>query len=272
MQDPAYFDAVRAHYERGDIAAAILEALRAAGKDLAALIPDDLAPYTYLQQFGKAGTLALAQFAGIQAGERVLDVGSGLGGPARTLAAALGCDVTGLDLTPSSCEAATTLTARAGLGHRVRFQTGNALAMPFTDGAFDVVWTEQFAMHVADKERLYREVHRVLRPGGRLVLREFFAGPVAPLHYPVPWDRDGTISHLWPAERVWALLGEIGFRECAVRDLTREALARHQQAPPPEQGAARLLFGDALGPSLATLARNYAEGRLLLIQAVFERA
>ena len=274
-----HFQAVSAHYTRPDFGAAILDALRAAGKDLDALTADDVAPFTHLAGRPKAGTVALARQAGLQPGLAVLDVGSGLGGPARTLATEFGCRVTGLDLTAEFVRTATMLSERVGLGEQVSFQQGNALELPFPAASFDVVWTEQFAMHVADKERLYQQFHRVLRPSGRFAMREFIAGPVEPLHFPVPWARDPTISFLWRAEAVRTALTAAGFAELAWEDLTAAEIAQRRQPPAAEQSppstpttGGEILQGADRGVIQQNLLRNYSEGRLLIVQAVYQRA
>jgi MPBQ/MSBQ methyltransferase len=271
------FQGVSAHYGRADLSEPIFEALRAAGKDLNALTAADLAPFTHLTGRPKVATMELARLAGLQSGMHVLDLGSGLGGPAHTLATEFGCRVTGLELTESLVRTATMLTARVGLGDQVAFQHGNALEMPFGDASFDVVWHEQFAMHIEDKERLYREVRRVLRPGGRLAMREFLAGPVQPLHFPMPWTTDGAISFLWPEAELRALLGRLGFAELAWDDLTAGDLERRRAAAggSPTAITGGQLFQKACGDDWAQVqqnfARNYAEGRLQVVQAVFQR-
>src|SRR5918997_5681115 len=105
---------VGAHYGRGDLATRILEALRAAGKDPDDLAIEDLTPIDQLHARGRGATLALARLAGITPGMRVLDVGGGLGGPARTLASEFGCAVEVLDITEEFCRAGAMLTARTG--------------------------------------------------------------------------------------------------------------------------------------------------------------
>ena len=153
-------------------------------------------------------------------GTRVLDVGGGFGGPARTLAVEFGCLVTTVDLTDSYVRAAQALTARMGLDDRVSHHVGNALALPFPDGAFDLVWTQNSGMNIADKERLYAGFHRVLRPGGRLALQEPMAGPVAPLLYPVMWARDASTSFLRAPAEMRAVIEAAGFRARAWDDVT----------------------------------------------------
>ena len=124
--------------------------------------------------------MRLARLAAPGPGTRVLDVGGGFGGPARTLAVEFGCRVTVVGLTESYVRAAKMLTARIRIDDRVSHHVGNAPALPFPDGAFDMVWTQNSGMNIADKERLDAGLHRVLRPGGLLALQELMAGPVQP--------------------------------------------------------------------------------------------
>ncbi len=142
---------VSEHYGHGDLAAKILEALRAASKDPDALTTEDLAPVDQLHARGREATLEFAHLAGITARMRVLDVGGGLGGPARTLASEFGCAVEVLDLTEEFCRTGTTLTTHRGLGDLVSFRHGSALEIPYPDDAgFDVAWTQHSSMNIAD--------------------------------------------------------------------------------------------------------------------------
>ena len=268
--------AVSEHYGRGDLGAAILAGVRAAGKDPDALTPDDLAPATEFHIRGKEATLELARLAGLRAGMHVLDVGGGLGGPARTLASEIGCRVTVLDLTEEYCRVGEALTARTGLGDRVTFRHGNALEMPFADGSFDVLWTQHSSMNIADKERLYAEARRVLRPGGGLALHEVMAGTAAPIHLPVPWARDAAISFLRQLSAVRSLLTNMGFTELAWVDVSAPSLAWFRQRVAtldagglPPLGI-HLLLGDDFGTMFRNMVRNLDEGRITVIQGVFE--
>jgi ubiquinone/menaquinone biosynthesis C-methylase UbiE len=161
-----YAHAINQHYGQAELSTKILTALRAAGKDLEALTRDDLGSFDELHDGGREGARELARLAGLRPGMHVLDIGSGLGGPARTLAAEYGCQVTGLDLAEEFCQAAEMLTTRVGLSDRVTFRQRDALHLPFAPGSFDVVWTQYALMNIADKARLVQEAHRVLRPGG----------------------------------------------------------------------------------------------------------
>lgn len=279
MATPVAPQSINQRYGRSDLAAAILAAVRAAGKDPDALTVDDLAPVDQFHTRGKAATLELAHCAGLGAGMKVLDVGSGIGGPARTLAPEFGCVVTVLDLTEEYCRTRDILTARASLSDRVPFRHGSALDMPFADAHFDAVWTQHSSMNIADKERLYTETVRVLRPGGRLALHKIMAGPVSPIHFPVPWARDPAISFLRPPEAIHALLLGIGFREIVWMNKATAALEWFQQrlaatasAPggPPPLGL-HLLLGADFGTMFHNQVRNLQEQRVTAMQGVFAR-
>ncbi|MEW6636723.1 MAG: methyltransferase domain-containing protein [Actinomycetota bacterium] len=266
---------VSAHYGRIDLVERIITALRAAGKDPEALEAEDLAPVDQLHTRGREATLKLARLAGARSGMRVLDVGGGLGGPARTLASEFGCAVEVLDVTEELCLAGAALTARTGLSHLVRFQHGSALEMPYQEASFDLAWTQHSSMNIADKARLYSEIRRVLKPGGRLALHEIMAGQTCPIRLPVPWAREPGISHLERPERIRTLILASGFRELAWTDETtlaaewfRKRASRHRESP---ALSPHLLFGPDFPEMLENQARNLQEGRISILYAIFER-
>jgi SAM-dependent methyltransferase len=263
--------AVADHWGREGLAESMLAALAAAGKDLAALTVDDLAVTDQFHGGGKPATLRLARLLDPQPGERVLDVGGGLGGPARTLAVEFGCHVTVVDLTESYVRAARVLTTRLGLDDRVSHHVGDALDLRFDAGAFDVVWTQNSGMNIADKERLYAGFQRVLRPGGRLALQEPMAGPTQPVVFPLMWANDPSGNFLRTPAEMRALIARAGFVERAWADVTEEAAAPASAESVPPHSAQRLIMGDALDAILRANHRNRTERRLVSVQALFER-
>lgn len=273
------YRSVGEHYARGDLAAVILAALDEAGKDPDSITARDLTPVDQLHTRGKDATLELARLASVTHEMRVLDVGGGLGGPARTLAGEIGCSVEVLDVTEEFCRAGEMLTTRTGLGDLVSFRHASALDMPHPDASFDAVWMQHSSMNIADKERLFAEIQRVLRPGGRLALHEIMAGPVAPIHFPVPWARGPEISFPRPPEEIRALITGIGFEESAWVNETASSLRWFRErlaAPDAASGelpplGLHLVLGADVGQMFRNLARNLQEDRVVVVQGVFER-
>jgi len=216
-------DAVASHYAGGgDLSSAIADSLRKAGKAMDRLTTADLATVDEFHIRGRKATLELAGHLNLDASSRVLDIGSGLGGPARTLAETFDCHVTGIDLTREFCEAATTLSAWVGLSDRVDFRHGDATRLPFDDASFDAAMTLHVAMNIAAKDRMYAEARRVLKPGGRFVVYDVLQGEGGEVLYPVPWAREPSISHLATPAAMSSLLSDAGFRVAKVEDSTEQ--------------------------------------------------
>jgi sarcosine/dimethylglycine N-methyltransferase len=271
MHDVTDMAAISAYWGRDGLEEAILEALAASGKDLDALTIDDLAALDQFHSGGKGATIRLARLAHLSPGTRVLDIGGGLGGPARTLAVEFGCQVTVIDLTASYVRAAEMLTARLGLGDRVTHHIGNALGLPFEAGTFDVVWTQNSGMNIADKPRLYAGFRRVLCSGGRLALQEPMAGPVQPPIFPVMWARDQTTSFLQTPAEMRRLIEAEGFRTRVWDDVTLETAGSGPGAAEPTHNIQTLVMGDALAAITKAGRRNREEKRIVMVQAVLDR-
>lgn len=268
---------VAGHYGRSGLGEAILQALRDAGKDPERFTLDDLAAVDEFHIRGRQATEELVRLAAFTAGARVLDVGCGIGGPSRQLAQACGCKVTGLDLTAEYCHTARMITERTGLDHLVDYHQGDALDMPFEDRSFDGVWTQHVTMNIPDKEALFRECRRVLRPGGRIALYEILANENGGgLHYPVPWAREPSISFVATEPAMRRALAAAGFEITVWNDVTRpgqawfaQMLDRVRTTGRPPIGL-HLLLGADFGTMAANVLRNLEEERLSIVQVVAE--
>lgn len=268
---------IQEHYAKPDLAKRILAALEQSGKDIDRLTTEDLALIDEFHIRGRAATLELARSAGLDSSKNVLDIGSGLGGSSRCLAREFGCQVTGIDLTEEYCRVAEMLTERVGLSAHVEYLQGDALELPFADGTFDVVWTEHASMNIPDKPRLYREMHRVLKPQGTLAMHDILAGPARPVHFPVPWAREPESSFLVTPDELRRLLGHAGFRIVDwwdTTDASREWFAALSEKMRTE-GLPPLGFHLLLGPEFKQMGhnqrRNLEEGRIVLAEVIAKK-
>ncbi|MDA0340940.1 MAG: class I SAM-dependent methyltransferase, partial [Proteobacteria bacterium] len=272
----------RGHYAGDGLMDRLVAALVEMGHD-----PDDppAEAVSQLDQMhirGAAATTELHDAMGIGPDDSVLDVGCGIGGPARALATRLGCPVTGLDLTPDFCACARELNYLLGVEDLVEIVEGSALDMPFDDESFDAVVTQHASMNIEDKAALYREIARVLEPGGRFGFYDIMQGPGGDVHYPAPWAVNPEISFLAEPDAVKALIEAAGLRQLKWEDVSEKGLAwMAEQKAAREAKAARGEADGPTGPSvlmrhgaaekLRNIARNLHEGRIVTILGVFEK-
>ena len=259
---------VAAHYGQDGLAGRVLAAIEQSGLDPAAPKVEDLAPVDEFHIGGRPATLHFAEMLGFQAGSRLLDLGCGLGGAARFIAAAYDCHVTGLDLTPAYIEVAQLLSERSG-ADSVSFQVGSALATPFEAEAFDGAYTIHVAMNIHDRAGLYREAARVLTPGAVFGAYDVMKGPAEGLAYPVPWAETAETSHLTSPDEMRGLLEEAGFEVTGFADRRQFAIdyfeqmrARMDESGPPPLGT-HLLMGANFKQKLANMRANLTENRVV---------
>lgn len=266
--DDAMNEVSRFYGGAGQFVAAIASALETAGVDRATLRTTDLAPVDEFHIRGRAATMEIVEALGLAGDAHVLDLGSGLGGPARALAELAGCRVTGIDLTPEFCEAATALSEWTGLSDRTSFHVGDATHTGLPDASGDAAMTVHVAMNIADKPALCAEAFRVVRPGGRFVVYDVLQGEGGDVHYPVPWANDSSTSFLATPGQMRDHLVAAGFEVLSEVDSSDESLTWFQQmrarierdGPPPVTFAAFL--GDAFGRMAANQVANLAERRI----------
>jgi sarcosine/dimethylglycine N-methyltransferase len=263
---------MKTHYSARDIESRILAAVRAAGLNPEQrLSPDDLAALDHFHTGGLRASQELQELARIRAEDRVLDIGAGLAGPARMLASALGCHVDCLELSPDYCAGAVLLNRLTGLENRIEVHRGSALDQPFADGTFDVVWMQNVGMNIADKRKLYVEIHRVLKPGGRFAFQEMAAGDVETSCFPLPWASDPADNFLVSADEMRLLLGECGFVAEVLEDTSdihlRRTAANATPSAPGQLGLA--VFVDDLAQKAGNARRSLEEGQVRLVRGVF---
>jgi ubiquinone/menaquinone biosynthesis C-methylase UbiE len=266
---------ISAHYTRGDLLSRLEAALAEDGADPRRPSLEALAPYDQFHGRGLEATEEMA--AQVRAGpdDHLLDIGSGIGGPARHFASRFGCRVTGIDLTAEFCEVARHVTRLVGLEDRVAFELGNALAMPFDDALFDGAYSMNVTMNIADKGAFYREACRVLKPGAWLLLSEVVRGEGAEPDYPMPWAATADSSFLSTLKETRSAIEACGFEVSSLRSTMEEARAFSARSravvegggKPPHR-AVMLIHGENARRIMANSTRALMEGRVVPIEVV----
>lgn len=266
-------DKVARHYTRGDLLARLHAALLDDGVDPDHPTIEALAPYDQFHGRGLEATKEIADMVPVSAGDHLLDIGSGIGGPARYMADRFGARLTGIDLTAGFCEVARHLTGLLGLADRMAFEQGDALAMPFADASFDGAYSMNVSMNIADKAAFYAEIYRVLRPGAWLVLSEIAQGPGGSPAYPTPWARSAESSFLATPPQTREGLEASGFTVSRLRETIGQALAYGarsramvERGEKPPHRAVQLIHGDLAKNAMANTARGLAEKHLVPIE------
>jgi ubiquinone/menaquinone biosynthesis C-methylase UbiE len=274
----SYESDVSGHYSRGNLLERLRAVLVTEGINPDHPTIEALAPFDHFHGRGLEATEELAASLTISPTDHILDVGSGIGGPARYFAARFGCRITGIDLTPEFCEVARILTRAIGRADSVTFEQGNALTIPFADASFDGAYSMNVSMNIADKAGLYREILRVLKPGAWLVLSEIAQGPSGEPDYPTPWAKTAAASFLATPSDTRRGLEAAGFRIVKFRDTAKEALAFNarsramvERGEKPPHRAVQLIHDDLATEMAANTGRGLAEARLIPIEIVCRR-
>lgn len=268
---------VKKHYGLKDLHATIVDAYKQSGKEINT--HEDTSEFDEFHIRGREATREMAELSNLKKGMSVLDLGSGVGGTARFLAAEYECHVTGVDLAEEYCQIAANISDQVGLSHLVQFKQGDITDLPIDDNAFDIVWIAHVNMNILNKKALISEAARVLKAGGTFAVYEICAGNNTPPHFPVPWAEDPSISFLVKPQELRTMLIEKGFKEKHWRDVSEiskgwfinilNALRDRPSDAPPPLGI-NLLMGSTAGDKTKNVLINLNEDRVRVVQGIFE--
>ncbi len=269
--------AIAGHWARGDVYGLIVSALEKMSKPLDRLTLEDLAPVDHFHARGFPATVELADRLRIIPGQHILDIGCGLGGPARYIAKRFECRVSGVDITKPFVDAANKLTALVRMEDHVSVTQGDGQQLPYPDSTFDGAYVQHVTMNIARRAAFFAEAYRVLKPGAFFALTEHGLGPRGDPHYPVPWSADGTGSHLIPPAETQVLLDNAGFANVIVDNTGAKYLAAYKAViEKAEQGqlpplGIHLLMGESALQKTRNAARNIEERRTHPIQVICDK-
>lgn len=267
-------ESVERHYKSTGIAERIIAALRSVVGDNQPIDPDALAPLDHFHGRGVEATKEIAAILRAHPGERVVDIGCGIGGPARWITSKYGCHVIGVDLTEEFCKAARILNAATKLSDWVQIVCGDAVELPFKSEVFDRAYSQNVIMNIANKVGFYREALRVLRPEGVIAVSNLAAGPKGEPCFPLPWARNKSTSFLSTPEQTRADLTAAGFKIISFRDVTRDVLPaviahrrRLETEALPSLGI-HILMGNGFKELQINSARSLEDRRLLMLEVL----
>jgi ubiquinone/menaquinone biosynthesis C-methylase UbiE len=261
---------VEQHYHQDGLYEKIIAALESTGISINEITRQSLAPADEFHVRGREVTIELALKSGLQPGMQLLDVGCGIGGPARFLAGEYGCHATGIDLTPEYIRTATLLSKLTKQENQTTFIAGNALELPFDNATFDMAWTQHVQMNIPDKQQFYKEIYRVLKPGGLFIYYDIFSKNEEPIHFPVPWASHSALSHLVTTTAAHQLFSNAGFELIEHTDQTTAGIQflekmrerMQQQGLPPV--SLKLVVEEAFEEKFGNLYKNFREGKTAL--------
>jgi len=267
---------VKEHYSVGNLAARILDGLTASGADLENLSIEDLGVVDEFHIGGRKATEYAIAKMNLSGKEHVLDIGSGIGGTARTIATQTGCKVSGIDLTPEYVEVAETLTRLTRLEDKADFQAASALSMPFEDKTFDAAITIHVAMNIKDREALYREVARVCKPGAVFCVFDIMKVGKEPITFPMPWAQSAQSSHLVTREEMGELLKTAGFEIEEVEDRTEIAIEFFNQSQAaaeegPQALGVHIIMGETAREKFKNVRHNIEDARIAPVLMIARR-
>jgi ubiquinone/menaquinone biosynthesis C-methylase UbiE len=267
---------IEAHYLKENLFGEIINRLKEKGVDLNQVQRSDIAGVDEFHVRGAEVSRELASTVPLK-GRKVLDMGSGLGGPCRMLADEYDCHATGIDLSAEFVNTANALSKLVGLGDKTQFVQGSATELPFEDNSFDVVWTQHVQMNIPDKQKFYSEAYRVLRPGGHFLYYDIFRKSDEDVTYPMPWAAHKGLSFLFKSEEMAKIMAELGFTLKSKKDQTQAGVAfftslltRIAKFGPPKLGL-NVLMGESTKPKLTNLLAHFQKGVLCLESGVYQK-
>lgn len=259
------------HYSASEIEQRLLTAIRSAGLNPEQKIsPEELGALDHFHTGGLRASLELLELANIRANERVLDVGAGLAGCARLIADKTGCLVDCIELSPDYCTGALLLNKLTGLEGRIALFKGSAIDMPFADNSYDAVWMQNVGMNIENKQKLYAEIFRVLKPDGRFAFQEMVAGETATTYFPLPWATNPEDSFLATADIMLAELSSCGFAPELFEDTSEAHLSLTNTTTAPSTlslGA----YVDNLAQKAGNAKRSLLERQIRLVRGIFRK-
>ena len=267
---------IESHYLKEELYEDIVSRLKEQDINLEKVKRSDISGADEFHVRGAAVSKELAESINLK-GAAILDVGCGLGGPCRMLAAEYNCQATGIDLSTEYIRTANKLSKLVNLENKTTFVQGDAASLPFGDSSFDVVWTQHVQMNIPDKKKFYSEIDRVLNAGGHFLYYDILKKEEGEINYPMPWASTSELSFLFKEGEMDSYLTGFGLTKEHSTDQTKAGVdffnalvAKLKEFGPPKMGL-NVLMGETTKPKLMNLLTHLKNGELELRSGVYKK-
>ncbi len=268
---------VEEHYNRNNLFERIMQLLEEKGVEPGNISRKDIAAIDEFHVRGAEVSLEIAEESGISKELKILDIGCGIGGPARMLAGDFGCKVTGIDLTREFIRTAGLLSELVGLQDLTDFIEADATKLPFEDETFDVAWTQHVQMNIKEKSKLYSEMKRVLKNGGLFIYYDIFSKGNGQIYFPVPWADEESMSFLFTIDELKKILVDLGFTAIKTKDQTEEAkkffedVSERVAMHGPQAMGIHILMENSAPEKLRNVFRSLTENKIELQSGIYKK-
>jgi len=264
-------------WTRGDLYSRINQAMSDSGLNNKKLEIEDLFPIDQYHARGIGATKDLGKRMPITKNQKILDVGCGLGGPARYYAKEFKCHITGVDITPSFIEIGNNFNRLTSMSTMVDLYVGNGEKLEFEDEVFDGAYSQHVTMNISDRMKFFSEIYRVLKKGSFFAFTEHGLGPECDPIFPLPWADNQEMSFLLPLENTNAILKEIGFQKIKIIETGDKYIAGYekliQKQPKSEKPTLgiHVIGGSSMHERSINSMRSIKENRTLPFEIVCEK-
>ena len=216
-------------WTRGDVFSRVHQAMSETGLINKKLEIEELFPIDQYHARGIAATVDLGKRMPISKNQKIIDIGCGLGGPARYYAKEFKCFITGIDITPSFIEIGNEFNRLTSMSDNVELLVGNGEVLNFENETFDGAYSQHVTMNISNREKFFSEAFRVLKKDSFFAFTEHGLGPEGNPIFPLPWANSLEMSFLLPPQKTISILKDTGFSDIKIIETAEKYISGYEK-------------------------------------------